>query len=562
MAVHSGVLFSESQTSIGPGSNVKSVYAEKGLAWPVDPLHPDVIAFDATQYDGSHTDNTPISFNGDVQAGFLTANTFDEFYSRVISTPKLLTLGNIANDKNEEIKVFNGYFHPRTLISITVVGDTGVTVSGVTLPKTFNIGEEVALDVLVLAAGAPEIAASLNFVFLDTANNYSLLVSGFRIVAMPFQATVPMKEKLSWRTNVLPTINNKEQRVRTRGAPRQLLDVAYPVLSRQSAIASNLIHGWQSRIWAIPDWTKTQIISSVTAGQLVVPCVTEIHNILPDTLVMFWNSVIDNEVLEVESVTATEMTLKSSLFGSYTNPQLIPARLSRNIGGLNRKVSGGDSEFSSKFESLNNVRYDPSAPDQYQGEDVYFDEDFLFRGAGNQEKVLDIVNVFDSGASIPTFESQTPYARGVGVMYVVKDGLQDNYDFVQFLHRRAGKLRPFWTPTFEQDFIIVDGISGQITNSINVTSNNYDGLSFGNRDHIAVDTTTGWITAEITGVIPIDDTSYTISLDSSIGVDVLDIKRICHLDLVRFDTDDVEINWIGNAVSSCSIPIRQLEYTI
>jgi phage baseplate assembly protein gpV len=126
--------------------------------------------------------------------------------------------------------------------------------------------------------------------------------------------------------------------------------------------------------------------------------------------------------------------------------------------------------------------------------------------------------------------------------------------FREWLHRRAGRYRAFWQPTFESDFRVRS--MGTVTTSLIVASDDYLPHS-AQRPHLAVEAAGVWYARTITDAVQLDADRVQLVLNSALNVAAERIARVSYLGLKRLDTDRVEMNWVGGGV--CTVEMRLLE---
>lgn len=559
MAIKQGSIISTTQKSV-PSSNPSS-WASEGLSWyPSEASISTNLGVVRSPISNIRVKNSPIPTVFRNRNGVLNSNLEDTFYNRILIEPGSLLLGSIVSSQIRTISIFNAYFLPKTISSIELINGEGISLSGLTFPVTIGALQTVQLNVTVSSSGPAVIDTSLLFDSIGTSDDIAVSITGARLVGLPFQGRAPMAEQLEWKTDVLTSSNNKEQRIRVRNNPRQSFSLSYPISKEHHNLANNLSHGWQFRRWAIPLWNEVQNVGTVASGATSINCSTVNFDIRANALIMLWESVDKNEIIEVDTLTASNVTLTRSVAQNFTNAILMPVRLCRNLGGIGRDTSGFESFLLAKFEALDNTRFPVVVPPQYQGHDLYLDEDLLLVGDANRHAIKARVDTLDFKFAVPEFDSPWQYARATWPMVVLKEGPVENWVWKQFLHRRAGKLRAFWIPTFENDFEMLPTQTGLVTTSIAIRENQYRQFARSHRRDIAIELDTGsWVAARINGTSDIDSTSFTIALDVTLNVQATQIKRISYLDLVRLDSDMVTIQWQGNGVSSCEINLKQIE---
>jgi hypothetical protein len=545
----------QGSVQFAPSSN-PSTWADDGV--PLSDVAGGVQLESLITGNSSRQDNTPIAVSsGKVNIQGKVHSPFSEiFYNRILVEPSEVNLGNLVSSQVKVLKIFNAYFSARTLSTVTLSNGEGIEISGLTLPYTLGALESVELNISVSNIGPANIDATLTLDFVDSVDDLTTKITGARLVGMPFEARSPLTETLAWRTEIMTTINGKEQRVRLRNNPRQSVSVSYPISHEHHNLANNLIYGWQFRRWAIPLWTEIQQLGAISAGETDVTCVTDIYDIRVGGLIILWESVTKNEIIEVATITGSGLTLTAGLTNSYASAKLMPVRLCRNVGGIARDTNGFNSLLRAKFEALDNVRFSESLPDQYNGHDVYYEE-LLLSGENSRHAVRARVDTVDYKAAVPQFDSPWSSPKITRPYVVIKEGADENWYLKQFLHRRAGRLRPFYLPTFEGDFQLVS--TGLLTTALDVLDNSYRQYA-SDRVHIAIELDdNAWIPAKITGHSDVSSTVFKLAIDTNLNVDASRVKRISFLDLMRLDSDTVSINWIGGGVSKCAINVRQVE---
>lgn len=120
--------------------------------------------------------------------------------------------------------------------------------------------------------------------------------------------------------------------------------------------------------------------------------------------------------------------------------------------------------------------------------------------------------------------------------------------FRAWCERRAGRLVPFWRPTFERDFKLVS--TGVLGTTIQVRDDDFNQFG-GVRKHIAIKLANGqWFTRTISAYVGKPNFIVELTLDSALNINAKDVDYICYLGLHRLNTDRIETSWNnGIAVS-------------
>lgn len=113
--------------------------------------------------------------------------------------------------------------------------------------------------------------------------------------------------------------------------------------------------------------------------------------------------------------------------------------------------------------------------------------------------------------------------------------------FRAWLQRRAGKLNPFWRPTFENDFRLTS--TGLIASTLLVRDDDYNQFG-GIRKHIAVRLASGqWLPRTIVSHAGLPNNIVQLNLDVPLNAQAADIVCISYLGLHRLNTDRIEMQW-------------------
>lgn len=363
----------------------------------------------------------------------------------------------------------------------------------------------------------------------------------------PFQPDAPLTEVLEWKTDVINSHDGTEYRYRVRNAPRQSFSFSVPIPPRLTQLANNVAYaGPGTPIWAVPVWTEAQRLPNVEGTDEALPAETTSRDFREGGWAMLWESPEKWRAVKIAGQTANELTLDAPVGIAFTAPWLFPVNIGRLGADVNRNTDGFQTRADFRLITSNNYVINPPAPDQFLGHDIYFDETFM-SGTAIDEKIetqVDIID-FDTGpvaqfAPWKHNRRSRPYRR-------IMEGAAEVWAFREWVHRRAGKFRPFWLPTFEHD-LYLDMAPGPVGTSLLFRVDEYTTLT-PERTHVAIQTRDGsWHPRTITGVTGAG-AFRTATLDRElVNVDSDDIVRVSFLGLHRLDTDRVQLSWIGGGV--------------
>jgi len=188
------------------------------------------------------------------------------------------------------------------------------------------------------------------------------------------------------------------------------------------------------------------------------------------------------------------------------------------------------------------------APEQYQGDDIYF-KPLLLDGSALEMTLMQHQNIVD--ADVGGFQQFTHWKkpRYLKPFKLVLKGWDQYSEYRRFLFRRMGRYQAFWMPLYEKHLNILN--TANITTSL---STNTKYLLDADRKHIAVKRKDGtWTAHEITA-----KTGGSLTVSPAINAHRNDIQTICYLGLHRFDADQIEFQFLGAQITQVTVPIVEL----
>jgi hypothetical protein len=370
---------------------------------------------------------------------------------------------------------------------------------------------------------------------------------------LPLWPRAPLREVLEWMTDVAIFEDGTEERTKLRTAPRQSFEMTYYVPPLLQPRIKNIMYGGRKKPWLIPVWPQVQQVGAVSLGQSSLTCETRYSEFRDGGLIMLWQDPDTYQVLEVDEVTSNTNIDLLDTTEAFTNAYLVPVRRGRLSRDPVRAASGYNSILEIGYAVEENEQLVVSAPTQYDSQDIYTDVGLL-EGRTIDETLETAVDIHDEGLGIVSWRTPWTFNRHARVHRAIGETPAETWELREWLHRRAGRYRPFWQPTFEADFKVTS--TGALTTTLSVEDNDYLANAT-DRNHIAVETASGWLFREITGTLDAGSGVTQLTLDTSLGIDAEDIIRVCYLSLKRLDADRLEINWIGGTV--CEIAALTLE---
>lgn len=376
------------------------------------------------------------------------------------------------------------------------------------------------------------------------------------LAVLPFPSKAPMTETLEWLTDVLTSFNGTESRTQLRNNPRHRLVYEIPEQRLDKLRSYLTFYGGNRSRWAVPHWAEVQFLGPVVVGTTDLLCNTENFDFRENSLAMLWQSTTNWQIVEIGTIEPGVLHLTGFTQG-YTNAYLLPVRIGALDGDVQRVSNGYNGASKIAFELSDNKALAETIPGQYLGNDLYL-EPGLFADDSISSEVTTRVDKIDYDLGV--VDRRYPWAnnRDQRPKHSLCEGAAEVRAYRQWLMRRAGRLRPYWEPTFENDLTVRS--VGTVLNKLNIDAD--DGFQDWERQrkHIAVRMKDGsWLCREVTAVADPSFGMVELTLDTALNVPAASILFVSFLGLRRLDTDRVELNWIGNGVMRSTVNTVEIE---
>ena len=347
-----------------------------------------------------------------------------------------------------------------------------------------------------------------------------------------------------------------EFRIKLRSAPRLRVEQVFTRNEDTKARLFNDEYGAIRRRWGVPIWSQAQFVGSLSSGATSVNCDTDVYEFVDTSLALVWQSVDQFEVVEIDVVGSGALTLVAALSASYAFAYVMPLRVGFVDDSIDMMRTGANDVVKISYDVEDNVVLATSAPTQYLGQDIYY-EAVLKNGESYDLQILANEDVADYQLGRLDRKAPWTYTRQLSNYQRLLKNPIEVYGFKQWMHRRAGKYRAFWLPSFENDVRVKN--AGSITTTLQWHRDSYDEWAT-DRTHIAVEDTSGvWYPRTLSAVSVVDATTLQGTLSSSLGgLTAATIRRISYLGLKRLATDQMKLEWLGNSVARCNFSVLEL----
>lgn len=514
---------------------------------------------------GTLIDHAPVETTSRVIGGFGMRGFTEDYYYRVHIRPNRIDLGNTMSVQTREVEVWNAWFAPNTLTSIGATQAEGMTLTGPAAPPTTFGPLESRLYVLsVTPNGPPVVNAAFRFEFdLDAP---VLRAIGRRIVGWVFAPdwSEPIIERLEWLTDVMESHAGVEQRVRVRAAPRRSLEYRILLGSDRARVQmENRLVSWQARVYGLPVWMDATVSPMpFPAGSTSLSVTTAHKDFVAGGIVGLVHG-LATEFAEIAVVEPAGLLLNDPLVSDWpAGTKIVPVRSARvqndlGLTWLTDAITVSRPQFRLEDEWPITAA---AEPETYLGHPVLLtppnwaeDVEGEF---GRKWRELDFLT---GRRVIDDLTGVSNLARTHRWLLVGRAAIAA---FRSWLAARAGKLKPFWLPSFQSDLKVVAPVGGTDA-FLTIENRGYaEGpvAAVGRRDLLITTTSGARFFRRITAASEIDATREMVVIDSALGTTLQphEFQRISFLRLVRLDTDHVEIAHVTDEVAEVLLPLRSL----
>ncbi|BAO53029.1 virion protein [Pseudomonas phage KPP23] len=529
---------------------------------PAQPPQPKTSTWDLTPpiWDAAMVPLQPEAHGPVSQIGMLRPFYSDIFYNRILVEPSRIDVGQMSGERKDAVSVSNLYFVDKTLESVLEVGTRGIFLNYGTVPRAFPPLTTETMQITITLDGDPVINARYNFQFAGEPDAI-LEVVGSRVVALPYPAKPGLTETVEWYTEVVTAYRGQEQRFSLRQDARQGFSYTFFVPPVYMGSVDNQLFGWRQRDYAVAVWTEGRPLSAPAAsGDTVLRVDTRYGDFRgAEAQVMIFQSLDRFEVQTIKSLAVDQIELVSPILRSYENAEVYPVRTAYLRTDPSRQSNGHNSNVSVTLSVTDNLAIDAGAPavtvDGIELMTRIPERAYNGRFANTYTDRFDVID-FKQGNPLH-FSPWEKIKLGKEYLFYL-EGLQDIWEFRQFLYRRKGQTVPFYAPSHEMGLTLRS--TGPITNSLIVANAEFYRLGFPNgRNKVILYRKDGtFLTRTVISAGPAPDgVNEVLNVDLAINEDASVFDGLFYLERVRLNTDRVELVWQQNYVVRVSLPIIQ-----
>ncbi|HET6416903.1 MAG TPA: hypothetical protein VFG22_11455 [Polyangiales bacterium] len=513
-------------------------------------------------------------------------NAQDWFEAVHILPRTKIDFGNIITQVDETYEIYSAF---RFATTVTESAITNNASPGVTLPDntptvdvppltsildpttsgqtTLGLGTIVLAKVRASASGVPTFDTDIIFEFDPPGNDVTLLVTGSRIVLLPFEYEVGAVETLSFLTDIITSVSGAEQRISARKQPRQGFQVEYALVEEERQAMHTILFDWQAGIFGFPVWHERVTLTAATsvgATSYPVSGADDVDFRVGGSAVVI-SDYLTYDVIEVSAQTDTLVSATSTAVNAYAaGTAIMPLRIARIPFRIDAERLLSQENFKISFEVTDNDTgalagdTTPGFWSTYNSR-VLFDDCNVIDRAGSPTKLSKRVYVVDNETGLVDQSfSWAQNKRESQKGFVARDRAEILALRKLFIALR-GKAVSLYLPTFINELTpnatLASGTDTMDIASIGYTRFAQDRLpmalfriTFTDGTQLVREVASSAIVTTATERLTLNTTWPSTKL-------VSEVSRIEWYELVRFDSDVMRLTYPRIGLATCTMPV-------
>ena len=510
-----------------------------------------------------------------------------DWFEDVHITPRTtIDFGNIITQEQDEFEIYSAYRSgDQTLNLITNNVAPGVELDSLTAPNTVEpqtsildatstdnsagtgLGTLVTMKVNALADGLPTFDGTIDFDFASGETVW-LTLSGSRVVLMPMEYEAPVKETLAFLTDIIAALSGAEQRIALRKQPRQVFEVVYKLTENDRQRMQALLMDWTDNVFGFPLWhEKLRLTAAVSAGATTyqVQGADEVDLRVGGLAVIFTDA-NTFDVINISALTSTQITAADPSVNAYAvGSTIMPLRTARVLGMVNGARAQNNLEtFKIQFEVTDNdtgaLTGSTAAYSTYNSR-VLFDDCNVVSGDMPEQFTRRIYRIDNKTGKVAQTSTWDRNKRGSQKGFVLRNRAEI-LAFRKVMLSLAGRQKSFYVPTWIEDLTPKAQLTVG-TDTMDIERIEYERFiqSRHPKAIFRITFTDGTsLVREVQSVTSVDTTTERLTLDTTWPSTraVSEIERVQFYELVRFDADNVPIQYPRIGLASATMPVIQV----
>lgn len=530
--------------------------------WPVEDFFEaeasDVIA-------GPWTDNFSLGMPHNSYSGSIAHAYSRDYYNRIYCYPSQFN-EHILTDMTVSFTMWNAYLYAVTCSDMDVTHPDEIQVQLFTgdIPFTIYDLQTKTVDVLLPADGSARFTSKITFDFGVSIGDVVVTITGVRLVVFGYLPLLGLVERLKYKTDIIRAKSTTEQRICLLDAPRQeFQETVYLANETEQSKLDILLHSQHKRAWGLPIWTQyTRHNGTIALGDTTISIDTTYTDYRDGGFAIIWQSESSYEVVNVETVATTGLTLVSGTLHAWTGLKYIaPLRIAYMQSKASRVASPDhNGSFSVTFMVHDTARVEDYGADlTHCGLPVLTKPSYV---EDSQDVSLDADTILtDYDISDFNVASNSDYPIIVQSHVFKTNSRAEAWALRQFFDYLRGRQIAFYVPTFKSDLIQVSSLDagGAVFNvqGAGLTANM--GVNDLRTDIAFVFPDGTIIPRKITDIVKNGD-EETITIDAAPGITIEPGDcEVCFLDRCRLTSDEVQIDWEEPDFAVCSVNLTRVK---
>lgn len=273
-----------------------------------------------------------------------------------------------------------------------------------------------------------------------------------------------VNESLEWLTDVITARNGSAQKRELRQAPRRTF--TFDVIAEEQArrVADTLLNDHGSKYFQLPIWHDMQRLGAIDSGTDTIPCVTADYEFAPEARVVFWLSINEWQIAEIETVEADHLVLTGTTERAWpAGTRLYPVRRAHLV----------DQPEESAWSDASGTRSVQMVLDDYSDwaavlpTETYLGVPVLEmrpdEGEDPQSAFTRLATNLDVGTGIITLFDWADRAFRTGSMRWLIQGRSEHAALRSLLYGLRGRMQTLWVPTWHSDLLLMADIGSSDT---------------------------------------------------------------------------------------------------
>lgn len=370
-------------------------------------------------------------------------------------------------------------------------------------------------------------------------------------------------ESLEWLTDIIPC-RNGEQRISTRTRPRQEFTFNYKPTDAQLARARELAKSIGGEQIYLPVWTEFSRVGSIGAHTENLAIDTTVASYAENGYALVWQDDETWEVVEIATVADDEVTFTPWIVNAYSDAFVMPVRVVTLPQEPDVTHGGyGDLSMSARFEAVD-AEYlfdeaDPTGYGVYLSYPVVLSAPELVSGSVRDQYGREL-DVIDSGTGLVSRLPLRQHAFQTSTVSWCALDKTTQRNLRVWLHKRRGRQKAFWLPSFNHDVVVVKEISPGDT-FIQIAAVGFAAVYSLPVDVVVLTKVGGYVAIRVTAVTT-DGPTGTERLQFAGafggGIALANIAQTCKLTLCRFDSDRIELQHAVGGDTTVAVPVIEV----